>query len=328
MNYNTKWFLPVWALAGALAFTACSDDDDNGAPTPTPPVAPTQNIVEIASDSPQYSILVDALVATELVSVLESEGPFTVFAPDNDAFNTFFDEQGIDDANGDGSRVDDLANAIGVQGVSAVLLYHVLGASIPAAEVPENAYVTTASTASPGDNQLSLLVQSGTGVTLNGSTNVNAPDIFATNGVIHGIDAVLTLPTVVDHAINNPALFEELVGAVVAADLVETLSSDGPFTVFGPRNEAFDDISEVVEGLTVEQLTTVLTYHVVAGNVRSENLSDGPVPTVSGQDVTVALGEAVTIIDTDGGVSTVLAADVQGTNGVVHMIDRVLLPQL
>lgn len=327
MTHKTKWFLPVWALAGALAFSACSDDDDDNG-TPAPPTGPTQNIVEIASANEQYSILVDALVATQLVPLLESDGPFTVFAPDNDAFNALFDELGIEDANNDGSRVDDLAAAVGVQAVSAILQYHVLGASIPAAEVPANAYVTTASTASPGDNQLSLLVQSGAGVTLNGSTNVTAPDIFATNGVIHGIDAVLTLPTIVDHAANNPALFEELVGAVAAADLVETLSGDGPFTVFAPRNEAFEEIAGVVAGLTTEQLTTVLTYHVVAGNVRSGDLADGPVTTVSGQDVTVALGEAVTIIDTDGGVSTVLAPDVQGTNGVVHMIDRVLLPEL
>jgi len=322
-----KWFLPVFALAGSIAFTSCSDDDDSNG-TPAPPAGPTQNIVEIALDSPQYSILVEALTATQLVSVLESEGPFTVFAPDNDAFNTFFDAEGIEDENNDGSRVDDLANAIGVQAVSAVLLYHVLGASIPAAQVPENAYVTTASTASPGDNQLSLLVQSGAGVTLNGSANVNAPDIFATNGVIHGIDAVLTLPTIVDHAINNPALFEELVGAVAAAGLVETLSGDGPFTVFAPRNDAFESIAEVVAGLTVEQLTTVLTYHTVTGNVRSENLADGPVTTISGQDVTVDLGDQVFIFDTQGDGAVVLTPDVQGTNGVVHLIDRVLIPQL
>ncbi len=311
----------------AFTFTSCNDDDDNGGTTP--PTGPTQNIVEIAVANPQYSILVGALTATGLDSTLAGPGPFTVFAPDNDAFNSFFDDAGIP-AGTNEERLAAAATALGAEAIEDLLLYHVLGAQVLASEVPENAYVTTASTASPNDDQLSLRVQSGTaGVTLNNSVSVEAADIVATNGVIHGINEVLALPDVVAHALNNPEAFSELVGALGAADLVTTLQGDGPFTVLAPNNAAFEDISEVVAGLTVEQLTTVLTYHVAGINAQSGDLEAGPVPSLNGQAFTVSIENGqVSIIDTNGDAALVILTDVQGTNGVVHVINSVILPQL
>jgi transforming growth factor-beta-induced protein len=143
--------------------------------------------------------------------------------------------------------------------------------------------------------------------------------------VIHVIDEVLLPPNVVDIAINN-SNFSILVDAVVKAELVETLSGDGPFTVFAPTNAAFEDlftqlgVSGISE-LTKEDLVPILQYHVVSGNVRSGDLSSGTVSTLNG-DITVDVGDDVTINDN----ATVTLTDVQGTNGVVHVIDNVLVP--
>jgi transforming growth factor-beta-induced protein len=323
MNKIFKPLLLLAVVASAFVFTACSDDDDsNGGPT-----GPTQSIVQIATSTGDFSILVEALTATDLVGVLSGSGPFTVFAPDNDAFNAFFDDQQVTDANGDGSRVDDAAAALGVEAVRQTLLYHVLGAQVLAAQVPTKGYVSTASTAGPGGRQLSMLVESrSSGVFLNNGPTVTTANILATNGVIHRINAVITLPTIVDHAVNN-ADFSQLVGALTATNLVPALLLPGPFTVFAPTNQAFD-IATAVAGLSTEQLSSVLTYHVAPGNLQSTDLFAGTFPTVNGQQISVAVGTGVTITDANGGVSNVIATDVQGTNGVIHVLDRVLIPNL
>lgn len=322
---HSKFRNSLYALAlGAFVFTACNNDDDGLQDTPPPQVS---NIAETVAALPDYSMLLGALEATDLVGTLQGEGPFTVFAPDNVAFRAFLDDAEIP-AGTDDERLAAAATALGVEGLRQLLLYHVLGAEVRAADVPDDAYVTTASTNSPGNHQLSLRVQSGTtGVLLNGGTSVTTADLVASNGVIHGIDAVLPMPNVVNHALNNPETFSSLTAALVSADLVETLEGDGPFTVFAPTNAAFEAIASVT--LTPEELVTVLTYHVVDGNVRSGELSNGNVTTRNLQDVTVTInGGSVTLTDSNDNVVNVVLADVQGTNGVVHVIDAVLLPQL
>jgi transforming growth factor-beta-induced protein len=325
-------------LSLTLVMTSCDDDDDEE-PTPTPS-GPTQNIAELAVASPQFSILVEALTATGLVDAVAADGSMTVFAPNNDAFNEFFDQAGLTDDNGDGSRVDEAAAALGADAVSELLLYHVIGAEIPASAVTGKTYVNTSSTTSPDGDALSLLAEPANNTVLvNGGNGNNgadkgatvvAADIFATNGVIHEIDGVLELPSVVDHAIFNSD-FSELVGAVVAADLVPTLEAADAITVFAPVNSAFEAIQSTVDGLTLEQLTSVLTYHVVGSQVRAEDINPGAVGTLNGQDITIGVAAddvTVTVTDANGGVSTVILTNVQGTNGVVHVIDTVLIPTL
>jgi transforming growth factor-beta-induced protein len=180
---------------------------------------------------------------------------------------------------------------------------------------------------SPGaaDTKASLLINTDNGVLLNGSSTVTTADIEADNGVIHEIDKVLIPSKVVDIAINNEN-FSTLVDAVVKAELTETLNGDGPFTIFAPTNEAFNALFNDlgitgISDLTKEELVPILQYHVVSGNVRSGDLSTGSVTTLNG-DIQVAVGDNVTI-NTDANVTSV---DIQGTNGVVHVIDKVLLP--
>lgn len=301
-----------WILFFALPlfFMACGSDDDTADP---------QSIVEIATGDDQFSTLVAALTRVNLVSVLEGDGPFTVFAPTNAAFTA------------SGINIDNLSDAE----LTEVLLYHVLAANVPASAIAEGqTYATTATTTGPGDTQLSILIEKSAAgaVTLNGSVSVTTADVTATNGVIHIINDVLLPLDVVGHASAN-SNFTSLVTSLGTAtgDLVATLQTDGPFTVFAPLNSAFDAVSTVTAGLDADQLAKVLLYHVASGNVRSSDLSNGMEVTSLNSDVkfTVNIDGSVTLTDVSTiteGVSTVVLTDVQATNGVIHVLDAVIVP--
>jgi len=285
------------------------------------------DIVTFAKNSENYTILAEALTTANLADALSGEGPFTVFAPDNAAFQALLDSN--EDWNG-------LAD-IPVATLTAVLTNHVVaGAKVMSGDLSEG-YVTTMSKTSLNDAATSVYVNLEDGVMLNGNVKVVAADVEASNGVIHGVDAVIGLPNIVTFATSNPNL-SILVAALtredLEADFVSVLSGDGPFTVFAPTNAAFqalldsNDAWNGLEDIPAETLAAVLSYHVsAAGNVRSTDLAqDMEVPTVADATLTVDLsGEAPQIV---GGSSTanVVLADIQGTNGVVHVIDTVLLP--
>ena len=189
----------------------------------------------------------------------------------------------------------------------------------------ETGYYNTIYQAMEG-KAVSILIEVDGGVTLNGSIQVTTPDVETSNGVIHVIDGVLTPSSVVDIAINNSS-FSYLVEAVVKADLVGALSAEGPFTVFAPTDAAFEQLFtdlgvSGIEEIDAATLAPILLYHVVEGNVLSTDLIEGDVETLNGKSFALSLAGPVTI----DGSSEVIATDVQGTNGVVHVIDEVLLP--
>ncbi|MFK7904814.1 MAG: fasciclin domain-containing protein, partial [Chitinophagales bacterium] len=258
--------------------------------------------------------LVAALTKANLAGTLAGDGPFTVFAPTNDAFAALLSDLGV-------SSLDELS----AEQLTPILLYHVVSGDVRSGAL-SNGYVPTLSDG-PNSTKVSLLVNTDSGVSLNTSTTVTTADVEANNGVIHIIDKVLLPPSVVSTAINNPA-FSTLVAAVVKANLVDALSSTGPFTVFAPTNDAFDqllvDLSVTsLDDLTAADLLPILQYHVVSGNNVSTGLSSGTVPTLN--------TEASLSIDVSNGVVingdvNVIIADVQSTNGVVHAIDKVLVP--
>jgi transforming growth factor-beta-induced protein len=296
-------------LAGVLAFgfAACEKDED-----PEP-----QSIAQIAAGDEQFSTLVAALERVNLVSVLDNPGTFTVFAPTNAAFTAL----GVD------------LNTLSDAALTEILLYHVLGGKVASTDLQTGqTYATTAAETAPGGKQLSILIEKAAdgSVKVNGSADVTSADVEATNGVIHIVDAVLLPLDIVGHAAAN-SNFTSLVGALGAANggLVSVLQGDGPFTVFAPLNSAFDAIASTVAGLDADQLASVLTYHVVGGaNVVSGDLTNGQVvTTVQGEDFTVNInGSSVTITDANGNVSNVVLTDVQATNGVIHVLDKVILP--
>ncbi len=271
------------------------------------------SILDAAMGLDDFSSLVAALAKADLASTFMMEGAFTVFAPTNDAFAAFLTDLGV--------SLDDLSK----EDLTPILTYHAVGAKALSSSL-QTGYIETLYSALEG-YPVSMLVEVGDGVSLNGSISVTSPDVEVSNGVIHVIDGVLTPTSAVDIAINN-SNFSILVEAVVKAGLAETLSGPGPFTIFAPTNAAFNALFDALEGvngiedLSAEALIPILQYHVVSGNVLSTDLSDGPVTTLNG-DITFALGSAVTI----NGSTEVIATDIQGTNGVIHVIDEVLLPQ-
>ncbi len=260
-------------------------------------------VADLAVANSSFTTLVSALSGAGLVPALsDPAGTFTVFAPTNDAFAQLT------------SVPEDL---------KPILLYHVLGSTVYASQVPTGyAKTLSAYMSQPMD----IYLNTASGVKINNSASVVLADVVGTNGVIHVIDKVLLPPTVVGIALNNSA-FTTLVSAVVKAGLAETLSGAGPFTVFAPTNDAFSALFTAlgvsgVDALTAEQLTPILLYHVVSGNNVSSGLMNGNIPTLQGTNISVNVGKGVVL----NGNTNVIIADVQGSNGVVHAIDKVLIP--
>jgi len=313
----------------ALVIVACAPAAD---PEPAPPPAEEpaeviepepepepepQTIVDIAVADGRFTTLVAALQAADLVDALSGEGPFTVFAPTDDAFAQL--PEGTVEA-----LLDDIPT------LTDILLYHVV-----AGEVLAEAVVTLDAAETLLGESVSIRVEND--MVFVDDAQVIITDIVADNGVIHVIDSVLlpgeaeeaeeeeSLGTIVDIAVAD-GRFETLVAAVVAADLAETLSSEGPFTVFAPTDDAFDKLPDgTIEALLddIPALTEILLYHVVDGEVLAEDV-------VELQFAETLLEKDIEIRVVDGSVflndAEVIITDVMADNGVIHVIDTVLLP--
>lgn len=307
------WIKFLLVAVSATLIAACGGDDE--------PVAQPRNIVQTAQADPRFSILVEAVVAADLATTLSSPGPLTVFAPTNDAFAALLAELGV-------TKEQLLADKALL---SAVLTYHVLPAKVLQADVPAGKAITTVQGGifkvdAVGSD---LVITDGR----NRSAKITATNLEASNGVIHVVDKVI-LPADKNVVQTAQALpdFSILVEAVVAANLQGTLSGSGPFTVFAPTNAAFAALLAEL-GVTKDQLladvpllTRVLTYHVVNGRVLKADVPVGAaIATVEGGTFTVDASLAIT--DQRGRQSGIVAADVLASNGVIHVVDRVLLPQ-
>lgn len=335
----------VVVLVFGLILAACSPqatpqptpvltEESMDAPTPEPTEAPMEEpteapqsptIVDIAVEDGRFTTLVQALQSAGLVETLQGEGPFTVFAPTDDAFAAL----------PEGALENLLADEAALQNV---LLYHVVEGSVLAADVVglDGQSVETLS-----GEPIQISVE-GDAVMIN-NAQVVITDIEASNGVIHVIDSVLLPPsmeqgdtgeemmteekTIVDIAVED-GRFTTLVTALQEAGLVETLQGEGPFTVFAPTDEAFAALPEgALDGLLAdkEALTNVLLYHVLDGRVMAAdvlNLDGQEVETLSGDSITITIdGESVMVND-----SQVIIPDIEASNGVIHVIDAVLIP--
>jgi transforming growth factor-beta-induced protein len=278
-------------------------------------VPPLKNIVEIAAADERFSTLVAAVTKAGLVETLSSEGPFTVFAPTNDAFAALLAKLGI-------TAEELLANP----DLGKILTYHVVAGKVTAADV-----ITLSKATTVNGKDIMIEVKDGN-VILNGSIKVIITDIMASNGVIHVIDGVLLppadpKPSIVDIAVGNPD-FSTLVAALTKADLVGALSGEGPFTVFAPTNAAFEKLAsdlgvEVADLLELPNLKAILLYHVAKGAVKAEQAVElGSIPTLNGASVHVSKKDTGVFINK----SKVIGADVEASNGIIHIIDTVLIP--
>lgn len=306
---NPSRRLMMIALAATLA--ACSGEDED----PPPP-----NIVQVAQNDARLSVLVEAVVAADLVSALSAPGRLTVFAPTNDAFAALLTELGV-------TKAQLLANK---PLLTAVLQYHVLGSAVRRDDVPLGEAISPLAggifKVEEGDD--GLVITDGR----NRTANVTQTNIGSGNGIIHVIDKVL-LPADKNIVQTAQALpqFSILVEAVVAANLQGTLAGTGPFTVFAPTNDAFaallTELGISKEALLADTalLTQVLTYHVLPSRVLKAAVPVGPaITTVQGGSFTVNATLAIT--DARGRTSNITATDVLTSNGVIHVIDKVLLP--
>jgi uncharacterized surface protein with fasciclin (FAS1) repeats len=273
----------------------------------TPPV----DIATTAMSTGIHSSLVGALSVSNLVSTLQGDGPFTVFAPTDQAFA----DAGID------LSTFDTDEEIAV--LTDILLYHVYSGAVNAAGVTDGLTVAMVN----GDDA-SFTVTDGT--VMIGDATVVLADVPASNGVIHVIDKVLMPPAdLVDIAAvaMSTGVHDSLVAALVKADLVSTLQGTGPFTVFAPTDQAFTDAGIDLDAFTTDEeiaaLADILLYHVYSGAVHAADVTDGlTVAMVNGDDATFTVTDGTVMI----GDATVTAADVMASNGVIHVIDKVLMP--
>ncbi|MFC4690856.1 fasciclin domain-containing protein [Dokdonia genika] len=294
---------------------SCDDDDDNGNIIE----GESNTIADFVAANEDYSSLLAALQQTDLDATLAGNGTFTVFAPNNAAFETFLDGAALEDVDTDVLR--------------QVLLNHVLNTTLTSTDLTTG-YVTNLATEPSSNANISLYVDTTDGVVLNGQSSVTTPDIETDNGVIHAVDTVIALPTIATFATTNPAL-TSLVAALTdeGNTAFTTLLSDTEqdFTVFAPTNDAFDTFLDgaALEDVDNDVLAQVLSNHVVPGAVAiSGTLTNSYVNTAAtfnGEaDAPLSL-----YINTDNGVtlnggSDVIIADIVAVNGVVHVVDTVI----
>jgi len=271
-------------------------------------MAEGSTIVDVAVKDGRFTTLVAALKAAKLDTTLMGKGPFTVFAPTDEAF-----------AKLPAGTVEALLKDIPT--LTKILLYHVVPGKFTASDVVK---ITSATTV----NGLPVMVKvSGSSVKINDATVIIA-DVPASNGVIHVVDSVILPPSgdIVETAAAN-GNFKTLLAAATAAGLVDTLKSPGPFTVFAPTDAAFAKLpAGTVEALLKDlpTLRSILTYHVVSGRVFAGDLVKlSSVSSVQGSPIAIdVLGGSVKL----NGSSTVIITDILTTNGVIHVIDTVILP--
>jgi len=270
-----------------------------------------KNIVETAVEAGSFKTLAAALGAADLVGAVSGPGPFTVFAPTDEAFKKL-----------PAGTVETLLKPENKSKLQAILKYHVVSGKVMAADV-----VKVKGAVSLNGQRIDVNVAGGK-VTVD-AANVVKTDIACTNGVIHVIDSVIlpasdSIPAVADKA----GTFKTLLAAVKAAGLVETLSGEGPFTVFAPTDEAFAKIpasalSDLLKPENKAKLASILKYHVVAGRVYSEAaVAAKSAPTVQGASVKISTNDKGAFVND----AKIIATDIDASNGVIHVIDSVIMP--
>jgi uncharacterized surface protein with fasciclin (FAS1) repeats len=269
----------------------------------------SQSVVDVVVNSPDHNTLEAAILAAGLDGALSGEGPFTVFAPTDDAFAAL-----------PAGTVEALLNDI--PALTAILTYHVASGDVRSTDLSDNMVIPTLNGAN-----ITVTINN-EGVFIN-NAQVTVADITADNGVVHVINAVLLPPvstTTVFDIIAGSDDHNTLEAAILAAGLDGALSGEGPFTVFAPTDDAFAALpAGTVEALLndIPTLTAILTYHVASGDVRSTDLSDNMViPTLNGANITVTINNEGVFINN----AQVTVADITADNGVVHVINAVLLP--
>ncbi len=281
---------------------------------------PKRTVVDVALYNENFSSLVAALTKANLVTTLDTLDNITVFAPTNDAFDALLASLE--------TTLDDLTP----EALAPILTHHVIAGEAPllSGDLMNGKFYPTVNGAAIKFNAEGLTFTDGSGN--DAALNGDLLNLEESNGVVHVLNDVLVPPasSVAQIAIDQDPEFTTLVSLLVRVGLDATLSGEGNFTVFAPTNQAFTDLGIDPASLSDEAVTDILLYHVVDGRVFSSDLMAGAVTTLSNDSTfTVNLGETVTITDNSASTpddATVTATDIQGNNGVIHIIDKVILP--
>jgi len=313
-------------MAIITVVSSCTSiDDGNAIATPNPN---NLDILALARISTDLSLFVAAVEQANLVDFFQSTSGITVFPPINAAFITYLDNNGF-------SSLEDIPNDT----LAELLRNHVVRETITFENL-ETGYFTNESTSGPDGTNLSTFVNISNGIIINGTSRVILGDVNATNGILHLVNTVIELPDVFTFLNADPS-FASLANAIdinnPTSNLTEQLAMAEPFTLFAPQSMAFQEALNSLGVTTINEietslLTDILTHHIVLGNSQLENLTNGDIlNTLEGDAITITLpGTDINRADLTDGSGTsgigLLTADIQATNGVLHSLDTVLIP--
>lgn len=304
----------------SVSAVSCGDDDSSGT---------NENLIEVATEK-GLTTFVAAVELAGLESTLTGSNDYTIFAPTNAAFSEFLTANGY-------ASID----AVPEEVLEQLLLNHVLGTELSTTNMTTG-YKKTLAVGAASTTALSMFINTASGVKLNGESTITTPNIDASNGRLHIVDKVIPMPTVITHLRANPEF--SMLAAGLAFDgssqFISTLSGNGgqsPFTVFAPNNTAFNAFLTELDydgfaDFPAADLEEILAYHVLGeSNLAFSSIVDGQtITTLSGQNFTVSnTGGGKKITDVNARVSNFTTLrDIQATNGIIHEIDKALLPNL
>ena len=306
-----------------ISMHSCYKDENE------PKMVIQKTIFEHVASSMNYSYLLYALQKTDLDDILNGAGNFTLYAPNNRAFIAFLMRRGY-------GALDEVPT----EALKKLLLNHVMAGQIRYRDFKSGYYPTSAAS-DVNYRPLSIYInQVNMRVTLNGSSRIVQGNINASNGVIHAVNAVIPIPSLVTFVLADPNLYN-LSLALTRDDLTEDFPTilntengraPAPFTVFAPNNMAFVDLLNELEidrlNLIDEPtLNLTLNHHVLGEtNALSSDLSDNLTLSTLGGDITANVSDGVSLTDGNARVSKIIASDIQANNGVLHIVDKVILP--
>ena len=306
-------------LTMTFSTISCDEDDDQN---------PTETITTIAQSTENISIFAQAVIRADLANTFDDENvSLTVFAPTNEAFAAYLTAEGYDEGIYD---VDP-----DPEGLRRILLNHVIGMEKTVTDLPRNGYLTTGGIPdAPASSNLSLYINKSSGTRLNGTASITTRDIRATNGIIHIVNGVIGLPTIETHLRINPNLstLYSLLQRNQQPDFATILRGQGPFTMFAPTNDAFSSLNKEITGgigtVTPENITAILQYHVVEGRFLVNQLTEGQIlsTTLIPTTLMITVNGGAKITDDTSRISTIGTTDIKAVNGVIHGVNRVLLP--
>lgn len=311
-----KKALPI--LLSLVLLQSCNDND----------AIETQTIADLAIATPELSSLVAALQRTNLVSTFAGDTQYTVLAPTNAAFSDFLAANNF-------NSLDEVPTSL----LRNILLNHVIDGSLQSTDL-SSGYANTLALSDASNTSMSIYIDISNGVTFNGISSVSQANISADNGTIHIVDKVIGLPTVVDFALAD-SNFSTLVAALTRSDLTTdfvsilstaTGTAPAPFTVFAPDNTAFANVLTELNLTMLSQipeptLDSTLKYHVIGGtNALAGDLSDNLPLTTLGGVITANTTGGANLVDANNRVSEITAVNIQANNGVIHAINKVILP--